>query len=67
MYLFPFARIFGRFFSRKKYPEGVVYRSAYDYVISCQGKVIAKTDIIIRVLDGTYGLAESPNWGVTRP
>jgi len=29
--------------------------SAYDYVIPAQGKVIAKTDISIRVPDGTYG------------
>ena len=29
--------------------------SAYDYVIPSQGKVIAKTDISIRVPDGTYG------------
>ena len=29
--------------------------SAYDYVIPGQGKVIAKTDISIRVPDGTYG------------
>merc|ERR1711990_371717 len=29
--------------------------SAYDYVIPGQGKIIAKTDISIRVPDGTYG------------
>jgi len=29
--------------------------SAYDYVIPSQGKVIAKTDISVRVPDGTYG------------
>lgn len=29
--------------------------SAYDYIIPSAGKVIAKTDISIRVPDGTYG------------
>ena len=29
--------------------------SAYDYLVPAQGKVIAKTDLQVRVPDGTYG------------
>merc|ERR1711988_2046174 len=38
-----------------KLAAGYDLYSAYDYVIPAQGKVIAKTDISIRVPDGTYG------------
>jgi len=38
-----------------KLAAGYDLYSAYDYVIPSQGKVIAKTDISIRVPDGTYG------------
>ena len=34
---------------------GYDLHSAYDYEIPAQGKVIAKTDLQIRVPDGTYG------------
>ena len=42
-------------FSGSKLAAGYDLYSAYDYVIPSQGKVIAKTDISIRVPDGTYG------------
>ena len=38
-----------------KLAAGYDLYSAYDYTIPAQGKVIAKTDISIRVPDGTYG------------
>ncbi len=38
-----------------KLAAGYDLYSAYDYVIPAMGKVIAKTDIQIRVPDGTYG------------
>ena len=42
-------------FSGSKWAAGYDLYSAYDSVIPSQGKVIAKTDISIRVPDGTYG------------
>ena len=42
-------------FLGSKLAAGYDLYSAYDYVIPAQGKVIAKTDISIRVPDGTYG------------
>merc|ERR1712141_258923 len=38
-----------------KLAAGYDLKSAYDYIIPGQGKVIAKTDLAIRVPDGTYG------------
>ena len=38
-----------------KLAAGYDLKSAYDYIIPGMGKIIAKTDISIRVPDGTYG------------
>ena len=38
-----------------KLAAGYDLKSAYDYIIPANGKVIAKTDLAIRVPDGTYG------------
>merc|ERR1712018_989541 len=38
-----------------KLAAGYDLKSAYDYIIPANGKVIAKTDLSIRVPDGTYG------------
>ena len=41
--------------SGSKLAAGYDLHSAYDYEIAAHGKVIAKTDLQIRVPDGTYG------------
>ena len=41
--------------SGSKLAAGYDLKSAYDYIIPGKGKIIAKTDISIRVPDGTYG------------
>ena len=41
--------------SGSKLAAGYDLKSAYDYIIPGMGKIIAKTDISIRVPDGTYG------------
>ena len=41
--------------SGSKLAAGYDLKSAYDYIVPGMGKIIAKTDISIRVPDGTYG------------
>ena len=41
--------------SGSKLAAGYDLYSAYDYIVPSQGKVMAKTDLSVRVPDGTYG------------